>query len=159
MNSKIFYRVINCFRESLEDLRLQDKISRDQENLIWDKMSELLVTARSKNPFKVKYFDEMMEEKSQWFKAVLTGDSVTDLKKLVSRFESAYRFFLLKMEDKEDSLKKMELLTTGEKEIRNIMQGRLKKMKLGLIKECSFLSQLCKKLDEIKSTIKNESDI
>ena len=159
MNSKIFYRAINCFRDSLEDLRLQDKITRDQENLIWDKMSELLVTARSKNPFKVKCFDESTKEQFQQIRAQLDGESVSDLVDSVNGFETSYLLFLQKIESKEDSLKKMTLLTQSEREVRKIMQVRLKKMKLGLIKECSFLSEICKELDKIKTTHIDESNV
>jgi len=149
MNRKISDRIINCFRDRLEDLRLEGQITRDQENLIWYVFNEIVVTAKYKNPFKVIDYDKARKEQSQPIKAILTGESISDLKDFCCCLETSISRFLSKIEDREDYLKKMKLLTSSERDIRKTLVNQFNKLKSELLKGCSFLSDTSKSLKQI----------
>ena len=100
----------NRTRDAIEDLRLENKISYDQEMLVWGVISEVFTTVKYKNPYKIKYFDEAREEKSQSIRAMLSGQSFTDLEEYCKRLSDTFSFFILKLEDREDTLKENETI-------------------------------------------------
>lgn len=147
MDHKITDRIINRFGDKLEDLRLENKITRDQEEFIWKNFDEIVLTAKYNNPFKVKDYEESRKEQSQPVKSEFEEESISDLIEYCVKLGRSISLFILKLKDKEETLKRMNLLTENEKVIRKAILKRTKKQKLNLFRLNSLLNNQIKNLE------------